>query len=61
VGLLEGVNDDEKLVRDFLLHFFREKEKVDIKPFQHYIDEPYLNKVLAEAKLTSGAPDTEKW
>ena len=61
VGLLDGVSNDETLVRSFLTHFFQEKGKVDIKPFQHYIDETYLSRVLAETKLMSGAPDSEKW
>jgi hypothetical protein len=53
-----GISNDEPLVRDFLHQFFKSSD--NIKPFQHYINDNYLNRCLAEVKLTNG-DTSSKW
>lgn len=53
------VGDDESLVRDYLLHFFLEDENWE--PYAAYVREPYLKALFAEAKLTGGQGDAERW
>jgi hypothetical protein len=49
VGDLSIPSNDETLIKYFLLHFF--KIALDIKPFQLYLADEYLNPLFAEAKL----------
>ncbi len=53
------IRQDESLVRDFLLHYF--VEDADWKGYAPFVRESYLKPLFAEAKLTSGAGDAEKW
>ncbi len=53
------VYNEEPLVRDYLLHFFRAEE--DIDGFVKYIQDSYLKPLLAEAKLVNGIGSPEKW
>lgn len=57
--LLPPVGDDEPLVRSYLLHFFVTAE--DYRAYVPYISEQYLKEVFAEAKITSGLGDGERW
>jgi hypothetical protein len=57
--MLPIVNEDEPLIRSYLLHYFAEENS--IKPYEPYINDGYLNALLAEVKLTLGAGDAEKW
>ncbi len=56
---LPTVGNDEKLVRDYLLHFF--VKETSIKPYETYIEPGYLNVALAESKVLNGLGDLEKW
>ena len=51
--------NDEPIVRSYLLAFLAEAQ--DTKSFAPYIEESYLNSLFAEAKLTAGQGDAEKW
>jgi len=53
------VHNEEPLVRDYLLHFFREDENID--GFVKYLKDSYLNPLLAEAKLVNGIGNPEQW
>lgn len=53
------VQDDEPLVRDFLLRHFI--EDADWQTYAPFIRESYLQAIFAEAKLTHGLGDAERW
>lgn len=57
--LLSPVGDDEPLVRSYLLHFLA--GDVDEEQFAPYVNAIYLKQILAEAKITHGLGDAEKW
>ena len=57
--LLPPVGNDEPLVRSFLLHFF--VQEADYKPYATWIDDVYLKRCFAEAKIVNGVGDMEKW
>ncbi|MGE0608813.1 MAG: hypothetical protein AB7O62_17090 [Pirellulales bacterium] len=59
VTLLPPVNDDEPLVRSFLLHFFVKAE--NYQAYQAYVNDSYLKHLFAEAKIVGGLGDPEKW
>ena len=56
---LERILNDEPLVRSFLLRFFIKDQ--DYLAFSQLVRDDYLKPLFAEAKLTSGAGDPEKW
>lgn len=56
---LPPIGSDEGLVRTLLLGILAEAP--DAEEFAPWIERSWLNAVLAEAKLTAGAPDAEKW
>lgn len=56
---LPPVGDDEPLVRSFLQHFFL--TETSIKPYQEYLEDTYVKRVLAETKLIFGLGDAEQW
>jgi hypothetical protein len=56
---LPRIGSDQALVRDFLLHFF--KEANDFKPYAPYITDSWLKAVFAEAKIVNGVGDPERW
>ena len=56
---LPPIGSDQALVRDYLLHFF--KEANDFKPYAAYIRESWLKAVFAEAKIVNGIGDPERW
>jgi hypothetical protein len=53
------ISEDETLVRAYLLALL--VDAPDASAFAPYIEDGYLNQVLAEAKLTAGKGDAEKW
>ena len=53
------VGNDEKLVREYLEHFFL--EDASYNRFSPYIRETYLKQVFAETKLLNGIGPAEKW
>ncbi|NLX57883.1 MAG: hypothetical protein GXY74_02205 [Phycisphaerae bacterium] len=53
------IGTDEPLVRDYLMHFFKEADSV--KPFDEYIRDDYLKKLFAETKIVNGLGDQEQW
>ncbi len=57
--LLLPIENDEPLVRDFLMNFL--KEATDYKRFWTFIREDYLKEVFAETKLVNGIGDMEAW
>ncbi len=60
------IGDDERLARDFFLHIF---EKADgtadpaevLKPWTPYARESWLRPILAEAMITNGKGEPERW
>lgn len=53
------IGDDHPLVRSYLLAFLVDADNTNT--YAPYIDDGYLKHVFAEAKLTSGKGDAEKW
>lgn len=53
------IRQDEALVRDYLLNFFIEDENWNT--YAPFIRDTYLKAVFAEAKLTNGIGDAERW
>ncbi len=56
---LGSIGQDEALVRRYLLAFLKDAPNADA--YAPYIDADYLNALLAEAKLTAGVGNAEKW
>ncbi len=56
---LPSIGRDEPLVRDFILHFAA--EDADWQSWTEYLIESWVKAVFAEAKITSGIGDPEKW
>ncbi len=57
--LLPPVGNDEPLVRSYLMNFFVKADS--IKPYDTYINDIYLRKCFAEAKIVNGIGDMEQW
>ncbi len=57
---IRPIGDDEPVVRAYLLHFLATVEKSH-ETYKPYVEEHYLNSLLAEAKLTTAQGDPEKW
>jgi len=55
----EAIHNDEELVRDYFLHLL--PANPDLDRWTPYVRESWLKPVLAEAMLTSGANDKERW
>lgn len=60
-GLLQlpPVGNEEPLVRHFLLHFF--VEAPDVKAYTPFLRDDFLQRLFAEAKITSGVGDPQQW
>lgn len=56
---LPPVGSDEALVREFLLRF--SVEDTTWEPWSEWLRDSWVKAVFAEAKITSGAPEPEKW
>lgn len=56
---LPSIGRDEPLVRDFVLHFA--VEDADWQPWTEWLSESWVKSTFAEAKITSGIGDPEKW
>ncbi|MCK5942066.1 MAG: hypothetical protein KAI24_08870, partial [Planctomycetes bacterium] len=57
--LLPPVRDDRGLVRACLEHFFATEDGV--AAYSDYLDQRWLERVLAETKLLAGVGDMERW
>jgi len=57
--LLLPVIDDEPLVRSYLHHFFL--DETTYKPYEPYINDIYLKRNFAEAKIVNGLGEGEQW
>lgn len=53
------IGSDDELVRNYLLHFA--KEEASWEPWAEWLNEDWLKPIFAEAKITAGAPDPERW
>jgi len=53
------VGDDTPLVREFLLQFLADEG--DYQPWTEWIRDTFVKPLMAEAKITSGADDPERW
>ncbi|HWB04601.1 MAG TPA: hypothetical protein VG796_16350 [Verrucomicrobiales bacterium] len=53
------IGNDELLVRDLLLRVLAKAENAE--KFLPYVNDQWINAILAEAKLTSGADDAQRW
>ncbi|NLG34189.1 MAG: transcription antitermination protein NusB [Lentisphaerae bacterium] len=60
-GLLQlpPIHNEEPLVRDFLLHFL--VEAPDVKAYTPFLRDDFLQRLFAEAKITSGFGDPAQW
>ncbi len=56
---LPPIGPDERLVRDFFLHFF--KGDADFNQYLPVVRDTYLKALFAEAKLVNGVGDAERW
>ena len=56
---LPPVANDEPLVRSYLLHFFQ--DETDYKRYVPFVRDQYLQHLFAEAKITGGLGDPERW
>jgi len=59
VTLLPRVGDDEKLVREYLQHFFLTESST--KPYEPYVNDIFLRHNLAETKIVNGLGEPEQW
>lgn len=57
--MLPPIGSDDALVRDFLLHIF--VDAPTFKPYLPYVTEEHLQRLFAEAKITAGVGDMERW
>jgi hypothetical protein len=57
--LLPPIGGDEPLIRAYLEHFFVKEDTY--QPYAEFIQDTYLKKVFAEAKLLAGVGEAEKW
>ncbi len=57
--MLPPISDDEGLVRSYFLQLL--VDAADTAEYAEYVDSTYLKEVLAEAKITNGIGDQEKW
>ena len=55
----DRIINDEPLVRSYFLKFFIKEQNYE--PFVQLVRDDYLKPLFAEAKLTSGSGDPEKW
>ncbi len=53
------IRTDEALVRDYLLHFFVDEDKWET--WAQWLRDTYVKPLFAEAKITAGVGDPEKW
>ncbi|MFT7618480.1 MAG: hypothetical protein ACI97A_002123 [Planctomycetota bacterium] len=56
---LDRIEKGDALVRAYLEHFFVSEDA--ITAYAEFIDEDYLNQVLAETKILAGIGDMERW
>lgn len=59
VTLFPPVGNDEPLVRSYLMHFFVKES--GMKPYDAYVNDKYLKRCFAEAKIVNGIGDMEQW
>jgi hypothetical protein len=59
VTLLPHIQDDEPLVRAYLMHFFVRDN--DYKSYEPFVKDRYLKRIFAETKIVSGIGDMEQW
>lgn len=59
VTLLPPVGNDEPLVRSYLAHFL--VDAPNTKEFEPYVNDIYLQHLLAEVKIVNGLGDSEQW
>lgn len=59
ITLMPKVGDDSQLVRSYILHFLVDSDST--KDFDPYINDVVLKHLFAEAKLTNGLGDPERW
>ncbi len=59
ITLFPAIGNDEELVRAYLAHFFLKES--DIKPYEQYVSDVFLRKLLAETKIVNGLGDPERW
>src|SRR5690606_21818799 len=59
ISLRPPIGDDTALLRDYLLHFLKDADEV--APWTEWLRDTFVNPLMAEAKIVSGAPDPERW
>jgi hypothetical protein len=59
ITLLPPIDNDEAVVRDYLMHFLRDAPNYD--EFEPYVNDVYLKHLFAETKIVSGLGDPEQW
>jgi hypothetical protein len=58
-GCYAPIREDLDIVRSMLLHFF--ESDANFESFSKYLTDEFLKPIFAEAKLTNGKGDAEKW
>ena len=56
---LSAIGNDEALVRDFVLHF--SVDDAAWEPWTEWLQDAWVKPIFAEAKITAGVGDPEKW
>ena len=56
---LPAIGNDEPLVREFLMHFFR--DAADYKEYLPFIRDDFLKRLFAESKIVNGIGDALQW
>ena len=56
---LPPIRNEEPIVRDYLLHFLTAADNYD--DYRTLIEEPYLKRIFATAKILNGIGDPESW
>jgi len=61
LSLFPPIHSDEELVKDYLFHFFEDKDFYYFKPIGAYLDEEWVRNVFAESKIVNMSGDMEEW
>jgi hypothetical protein len=51
---LGAIESDQDLIKHYLVEWFKDVEHNDVKEFAEYLDNTWLDQLLAEVKITSG-------
>jgi hypothetical protein len=61
LSLFPPIHSDEELLKDYLFHFFKDKDFYYYQTIGAYLDEEWVRKVFAESKIVNMTGDMEEW